>query len=147
MLIMKEEELKQQQKWRLKTNNQSTKKYERTINGLLMRRYRNMINRVNGVDGCKKHLYMGKELLTRDEFYNWSKSNRDFLSLYDNWKDSNFERRIGPSLDRIDSSKGYIIGNIRWITFSENCSLGALAQKGIKKDDLPLRVYNRMQIV
>jgi hypothetical protein len=40
------------------------------------------------------------------------------------YEKSNFERKLAPSVDRIDPSKGYIINNIEFITMSENSSRG-----------------------
>lgn len=130
MLIMNtEDKNKWQREYRLKTDNLCTKKYEKTINGFLMRVYRNMMSRVKGIQWKKKHLYLGKELLSREVFYEWSKSNKDFNSLYKNWCEKGYKRRVCPSIDRIDSSKGYFLDNMRWITFSENCKLGAMPKQ------------------
>lgn len=97
-------------------------KYERkSKQGFLMRAYRNMQSRVTGVQSRKHHLYAGKELLSREEFYRWSLESLDFHRLFDAWLAAGHPRRICPSVDRKDSSLGYSIGNIRWITFSENC--------------------------
>lgn len=52
-----------------------------------------------------------------------------FISLYRIWQDSGFERKLTPSIDRIDSSKGYTLDNIQWLTLSNNC------RKGTKKMD------------
>lgn len=113
--------LEYQRKKRLETNNKYTKKYERTVNGFLVRKYRNMQSRVEGVQYKKSHLYEGLELLERDDFYAWSKNNPDFKTLYSKWVESNFERRLCPSVNRIDPLKGYTLENMEWITFSENC--------------------------
>ena len=105
-----------QQKYRIKTNNSSTHKYEKTINGFLMRVYRNMKSRVTGVQKLKSYLYLGKELLPKNEFYLWSKTNATFITLYKDWVYSGFKQNITPSIDRIDSTGGYTLDNIQWLT-------------------------------
>lgn len=110
---------------RLKENRESCNKYEKTINGFLMRVYRNMKSRVAGVTKNKNHLYLGLEILDKKEFYEWSKLDKSFNRLFRKWEKSGYERVITPSIDRIDSSKGYSLGNVQWITFSENCKRGA----------------------
>ena len=142
MLIMNQEYLKKQRERRKLNGDANTKKYEKTINGLLMRRYRNMETRVLGLGQKKRHLYMGKELMPREVFYEWSLKSPEFNSLYLKWKEGGFDRKISPSVDRIDSAKGYTLDNVRWITFSENCSLGTKAQTGIKKKYLPINTFN-----
>lgn len=111
--------------YREKTGNSVTKKYEKTPNGFLMRMYRNMKSRVNGIQIQKYHLYKGKELLEKEDFYNWAKLNETFWKLYEDYKNSGFDRKLAPSVDRIDSSKGYIIDNMEFVTHSENSRRGA----------------------
>lgn len=105
------------------------KRYEKTINGFLMRLYRNMKSRIMGVQKDKFHLYKGKELLDKREFYSWAKDNRAFLSLFESYKASNYRQSLAPSVDRIDSSKGYLISNMEWVTHSENSRRGGLSPK------------------
>jgi hypothetical protein len=107
---------------RRRTEDSATKRYEKTLNGFLMRAYRNMKSRIAGIQSKKAHLYAGKSLMSREDFYAWSQGNEDFLRLFTAWVVSGYERRISPSVDRIDATRGYEIGNIRWVTFSENCS-------------------------
>ena len=97
------------------------KKYEKTKTGFLVRVYRNMKSRVTGVQKNKHHLYKGKYLLPKEEFYEWSKSSEDFHWLFHIWENSNYERRLTPSIDRIDSNFGYQLNNMRWVPFHENC--------------------------
>ena len=115
-----------QRERRLKSNNVETKRYEKTINGFLMRLYRNMKSRISGVQKEKYHLYEGKELLSKDEFYEWAKSNDTFLMLFDEYKKSEYNRKLAPSVDRIDSSKGYEISNMEFVTQSKNSRRGSL---------------------
>lgn len=102
-----------------------TKKYEKTKSGKLMRTYRNMLSRVVGILKSKSHLYGGLTIMSREEFYQWSLDNKDFHTLYDEWVDSNYSKKLSPSIDRINSSLGYTVDNVRWITYSENSRLGA----------------------
>ena len=126
---MDEVALAKQRERRAKEGNATTKKYERTMGGKLMRSYRNMLSRTSGIQWKKNHLYGGKELLEKQEFYNFSYNDPDFNKLFDQWVDSDYQRKLSPSIDRIDASKGYFIGNIRWLTHSENSSLGARSKK------------------
>lgn len=126
---MNQEQRNAQQRESRKLNgNLHTKKYEKTKKGFLVRLYRNMQSRVTGVQKLKVHLYEGKSLLTREEFYAWSEANAEFHKLFKEWENSNYERRLTPSVDRIDSSLGYEIHNMEWIPFYENCRRGALAK-------------------
>ena len=104
----------------------SNRKYWKTINGKLMVTYNNMSRRVRGY--VKPEIYCGLMLLDRNEFYEWSKSNEDFNKLYNDWVDSGYERRLSPSIDRIDSCGGYVLDNTRWITHSENSRLGSISR-------------------
>lgn len=110
---------------RHRNGNVWTKKYERTKNGFLMRKYHHMKGRVEGHDYylCS-YLWAGKEILPREEFYVWAMSNETFHRLFDAWEKSGYEKKLCPSVDRIDGSKGYIMGNMEFVTFSENCKRG-----------------------
>lgn len=118
------DKLKWQREHRLKTGNKDCKKYEKTKNGFLMRIYRNMTARVSGMQKKKAHLYLGKSLLPKEAFYEWANSSENFHKLFAIWEKSNYERRLTPSVDRIDPCFGYLKHNMEWVTFSENCRRG-----------------------
>lgn len=102
--------------------------YERTPNGFLMRSYRNMKSRVLGVQWKKAHLYEGKSILPKEEFYAWAKASQEFQSLFKAWKKSGRNRKLTPSVNRKDSKLGYFVANMEWITHSENSRLGAVSR-------------------
>lgn len=107
-----------------------SKMYEKTPKGFLMRTYRNMQSRVAGIQKKKAHLYKGLAILPRNDFYAWAWDNVDFWRLYKQWAATDFtDRRLTPSINRIDSEKGYTIDNIEWLTHSINSSLGGLSPK------------------
>lgn len=120
-----------QKVYRSNNKNKITKKYEKTINGFLMRTYRNMKSRVNGIQKNKNHLYLNKPLLNKDDFYLWSLSNSDFHNLFKKWEKSNYNRRLTPSIDRINSKNGYTLDNIRWIEHWINSRNGTLSRHGL----------------
>lgn len=122
----REEFNRKQRENRKATGNAATKKYEKTVKGFLMRTYRNMKSRVTGIQKKKFHLYEGKELISKERFYQWSLTNKDFKRLFAQWEILEYDRRYTPSIDRVDTSKGYTPGNIRWITHSENSKLGGM---------------------
>ena len=100
-------------------------KYEKTKPGFVMRLYRNMKSRIVGVQHQKHRLYAGKSLLGKEDFYAWALSHSRFNELFDAYEASGFERKLAPSADRIDSSRGYEIDNMEWVTHSENSARGA----------------------
>lgn len=128
---MDNEKLLKQREYRARTSNSATNKYERTKKGKLMRIYRNMKSRIEGVQWQKHHLYQGKELLSKEEFYIWAESQPEFHKLYDEWVKSDYQRRLAPSVDRIDSSRGYSIDNMEWVTHSENSRRGTMSRFGL----------------
>jgi len=132
---MNAKQLERQRQRREETNNAVTKKYERTKKGKLMRLYRNMQSRVNGVQKAKHHLYRGKSLLSKQEFYDWALSCDEFHRLYNAWVASEYDRKLTPSVDRVDSTRGYETGNMEWVTHSENSRRGALWRPSEHKRD------------
>jgi hypothetical protein len=88
-----------------------------------------MQSRVTGIQKAKYRLYANKKLIGRHEFYAWANNNQDFKRLWDEWLKGKFDRKLTPTVDRINSDLGYILSNMRWITHSENSRLGALSKK------------------
>lgn len=118
--------------YRVRTQNAGTKRYEKTRKGFLVRLYRNMQSRITGVQASKHHLYKGKALLSREEFYEWSLTSSEFVRLFTIWEESSYNRRLTPSVDRIDSSEGYEVENMEWVPFHENCRRGAVSRHSKK---------------
>jgi hypothetical protein len=119
-----------QRLYRVKTQNSETRKYEKTKRGFLMRLYRNMQSRITGVQKQKFHLYAGKPLaVTRDEFYEWGFTSGEFHELFAAWEFAGYARQYTPSVDRIDSSRGYELDNMEWVTHSENSRRGSLSRR------------------
>lgn len=115
-----------QTEYRNKIGPKEYMKYEKTQQGFLMRAYRNMKSRVTGIQKAKYHLYDHCSLLDKELFYKWAWSDSNFIMLYQCWILANRDRKLTPSVDRIDSSKGYDLSNMRWITHSENSRQGSL---------------------
>lgn len=112
--------LQKQREYRAANGNQVTKRYEKTKPGKIMRTYRNMQSRVLGLVVNKRHLYSGKDILSREDFYAWALGSADFDTLYAAWVEGGYSAKLSPSVDRIDPAKGYTLDNMRWLTHSEN---------------------------
>ena len=126
--MTKEERLVYQQQRRTLNGNQDTKKYEKTLNGYLMRMYRNMKSRVTGVQHQKAHLYQGKELMDKPSFYEFAKCSPMFLTLFYQYEKEGYSQKLAPTPDRIDVAKGYTVDNIQWVSHSVNSSRGAISK-------------------
>lgn len=57
---------------------------------------------------------------TREELYAWLINQGNFKELYASWVQSNYNKWLLPSVDRIDNSKPYSMDNIQLVTFKEN---------------------------
>lgn len=128
---MSKDYLERQRIRRKATGNASTKKYEKTKRGFLMRLYRNMQSRVTGVQKAKHHLYRGISLLERERFYDWAMASPRFHAMFYDWQWAQYDRKMTPSVDRVDSSRGYTTDNMEWVTRSENSRRGTLSRYGI----------------
>lgn len=117
--------LEWQRKQRALTGNRYTKTYEKTPHGFLMRLHRNMRSRVLGIQKKRAHLYLGLSVLPREEFYSWAQTHSEFWRLWRNWQLSGHARKLVPTVNRIDSEKGYTLDNMEWLTHSANSALGA----------------------
>lgn len=117
--------------YRKRIGNADSHKYEKTLSGFLMRKYRNMESRIKGIQKQKFHIYGGKSLLSRKSFYQWAYGQRKLRQLFRKWKDSNYERKLCPTVNRIDASRGYEIDNMEWLTHSENSRLTSRLKKKI----------------
>lgn len=126
-----EERLAYQRERRKLTGNADIRKYEKSPNGFLMRMYRNMKSRVTGIQAKKAHLYLGKDILSKEEFYNWALNNPKFMEMFNVYTESNFTQKLAPTVDRIESSRGYTIDNMQWLTHSENSRKGSYSRYGI----------------
>lgn len=109
----------------------SNKKYSKTFKGHIVSTYKNMRARILGIQKNKAHLYSGLSLMEREEFYEWAISDQTYKQLFDSWVYSDYEFRLTPSIDRIDSKEGYVLGNIRWLPHWENSQRGASAKVNI----------------
>lgn len=90
--------------------------------GFLCCIYQAMKKRVNGNISSKRHLkyYEGKEILSREEFLLWASECKEYKLLHKNYVKNGFKRKFAPTVDRIDSSMGYTLDNMQWLTQSEN---------------------------
>ena len=119
---------------RLQSRRVACNKYEKSRKGFLMRLYRNMQSRIEGVQKTKIHLYDGKSLLPRQEFYDWALASERFRELFGVYEASGFDRKLAPSADRIESERGYEITNMEWTTHSENSRRGCVNRWGERFD-------------
>lgn len=105
-----------------------------TPNAFLAKMYKDMKARVTGtkkghVAERSRHIYVGKPILPRDVFMTWAKNNPDFLNLYKRYVMNNFERRLAPSVNRVDSRRGYTLDNMMWMTSGQNSGLSGEVTK------------------
>ncbi len=114
---------------KIKADGYKTEKaYRKTPKGFLVSTWHNMTGRVSGHTKAKDHLYKGLSICEKEQFYDFSWRNSDFTDLYIQWVISGFEKKYTPSIDRIDPKLGYVLGNMRWLTLSENSRTGAVSR-------------------
>lgn len=66
---------------------------------------------------------------TKDQLRDWCFSQELFNSLFKKWEDSGFEKKLAPSIDRIDDYDGYNLANIQLVTYEFNISKGNFNRK------------------
>ena len=82
-------------------------------------------------DGLLSALYRGHKTssITRNhrqpeyskaELFDWCNSQTKFHELYSEWVNSNYEKRLRPSIDRKEDAIHYCFSNIQLMTWGEN---------------------------
>lgn len=105
--------------------------YVKTPKGHVVVKYASIRQRCLGIDRKNPHIYEGLPFLGKKEFYDWALNHPEFLRLYEAYKKSGYRRRLAPSLDRIDSTKGYTLGNMQWVPNYENAAR-SMRQRWVK---------------
>jgi hypothetical protein len=60
--------------------------------------------------------WKGLELCDRDNFIEWSLTDENFNRIFKAWHEAGNPRALSPSVDRVDTTKGYTLDNIQWVT-------------------------------
>lgn len=88
------------------------KNYRHTFNGLVNEIYK------------KQKISKYAITYSKKELSDWIISQYNFNDLFNNWKISNFNKWLKPSVDRIDDNYYYSFDNIQLITLNENFTKG-----------------------
>ena len=86
--------------------------------------YSSMLGRVKGTQGRArtKHLYRGKAIMPLDKFMKWTLNDPGYKRIFKKWVASGYNVSLSPSPNRIDTDRGYVAGNLEWITLAKNCA-------------------------
>ena len=117
-------------------------RFKVTIDAFLSRVYSKMRQRTKGRSTKRPDLYLGLAILPRDVFVDWSKNHPDFLKMYKRWFTNNFDRKLTPSINRMNSKKGYTLDNMEWLTNSQNCGLSGEARRMNQRN----AIYNMLGV-
>lgn len=88
----------------------------------LTTRYTVLKQRCINKKGIGAKSYFGRAYCTKKEFLDKFLCDEKLKEMYKHWQLNNFERKLCPSVDRIDNKRGYEITNIQFLTTGTNSS-------------------------
>ncbi len=91
---------------------ENTGKYDNTEKGVIRIIYKTQV----GNSKLRGH-HLPK--YTKKELKDWMYKNK-YKEIYDAWKKHGYKKDMKPSIDRLDSTKGYSFDNIELVTYREN---------------------------
>ena len=74
----------------------------------------------NGQIGSSKKRKHPLPTYTLDELIEWLQAQPEFEDMYQEWVNSNYDRWLKPSPDRLDESKSYNLQNLQLLTWRDN---------------------------
>jgi len=78
----------------------------------------------------KKQIYRSKDRghnppkYSLQEFLDYCLTSFEFLRIYKDYENNNYDKNLCPSVDRLENDKGYSFDNIRIVTWYENNKKG-----------------------
>jgi mannose-6-phosphate isomerase class I len=114
------------------------KKRHRTKRGFLLNAYSNAKGRVTGrklrsaikqgnpVGSLEQ--YVGLPIMEKEEFLNWATKDKMFNKIFEEWEKGGYKLVDSPSIDRLNTQDGYVMGNIFFSTHSENSRAGSISR-------------------
>lgn len=98
--------------------------YYHTKRGYLVLKYAGIVDRCTNPRCRNAHIYYGLTYPKKEVFYEWAMASKEFHSLFRKYARSGYQRRLSPSVDRIDDSLGYDLTNIQWLPNYLNAAKG-----------------------
>lgn len=89
-----------------------TKNYYKTLSGLITHIY-------NSEKQASKDREHPTPAYTKKELKSWLYE-QGIKKVFNVWKQSNYQKNLRPSVDRLNSNKPYTLSNIRLVTWEEN---------------------------
>lgn len=118
--------------------NMNNLKYSRTIKGIITNLYSSMRRRAR--------IY-NREILSKSDFLKWLDL-KLLKSIFENYQNNWYLKKLKPSIDRINNNWWYIINNIQLITWEENYnkSRNDLKKRVVQKDinNNIIKIYNSL---
>jgi len=102
---------------------QYSRAYRMTFTGMLNDMYWYMMRRVTE-GGLSPKIYKGLPLMARRPFYKVAMRSQKLRQLYEAWVGGGCQLKNRPTPHRVDGKKGYVSGNIRFLSYSENSKKG-----------------------
>lgn len=97
------------------------KNVERSRVQFLSNLYSHIKERVNNpAKSVNGRNYLGLSVCNKEEFLLFGLTDPAFNRLFSTYKRYGGKRKHAPSIDRIDNTKGYVIGNLQFLTVGEN---------------------------
>lgn len=70
-----------------------------------------------------------------------------FVKLFENYKNSGFDRGLAPSIDRINPNLGYFYENMQFVTSKENAEKGLQEFKLVKSRPISMYDYKTKELI
>lgn len=116
-----------------------SRNYYKTLPGLITRIY-------NGELQASKQRGHMMPSYSKQELADWLDL-QDLNSLFNTWVKSGYNKNLSPSVDRIDSTQGYTLKNIRLVTWKENNDAAYEERKSCKRVTQQCRQVEQLTLI